>query len=316
MAVFTKLTENQIKEFVQKYNIGELSKFEEIIEGVENTNYKITCNNVRYILTIFEKRVNTKELPFFVNLKNFLISKKFCCPMPIKSKDNEIINSLNNKKAIIISFLEGNKIIYPNRDHCIEIGKNAGILHNLTINFNEKRLNSLGLEEWKKIYNKCIEANISEFKNIFLNLAIELKYLEENWPKNLPSGIIHADLFRDNVFFIDNKISGIIDFYFSCNNFFIYDLAIIINDWCFSSESVNLNEKFFKAVLNGYESVRKLKSIEYDYLNMMLRAAAVRILITRLHDYIFEPDDAILIKKDPNEYYKILQWHQNNQVIK
>ena len=315
MAVFTKLTEKQITDFVSLYDLGKLNNYEEVIDGIENTNYKIICGNIPYILTIFEKRVNTSELPFFINLKNYLYKNNFNCPKPIKSKNDEIINTLNDKKAIIISFIDGYKITNPSVDHCTEMGKMVGKLHKLTADFKESRSNSLGLNEWKKILKKCKINNSSEFKNIFSNLSLELKFLEKYLPKNLPSGIIHADLFKDNVFFKNNKISGIIDFYFSCNNCFIYDLAIVINDWCFDNEISNLNNIFFKALIDGYESERKISNSEYESLNIVLRAAAVRILVTRLHDYIFHPNDAILVRKDPNQYFKILNWHQNNQLF-
>tara|TARA_Y100001970_G_C14122975_1_gene797369 strand:+ start:232 stop:1185 length:954 start_codon:yes stop_codon:yes gene_type:complete len=315
MAVFTKLNKNEIIEFIASYNLGHLDSFEEIIEGIENTNYKIHCNGSPYILTIFEKRININELPFFINLKNYLNENNFKCPKPIKDKKNNIINSIRNKKAIIISFIEGSKISLPKINHCNEIGKMVGNLHNLTKNFREKRKNSLGLKEWKLIFSKCIKNQNNSFNEVFENLRLELNYLEKNWPVNLPSGIIHADLFKDNIFFKDNKISGVIDFYFSCNNFFIYDLAIVINDWCFLDKDASININYFNAILEGYETHRKLDENEIESLNIILRAAAVRILVTRLYDYIYHPVDAVVVKKDPLQYYKILLWHQNNKTI-
>ena len=313
MAVFTKLSEEEINKFVSKYELGNLDSFEEIIDGIENTNYKIFCNGLPYILTIFEKRVKVEELPFFINLKNYLNKNNFKCPKPIKDKNNNVINSIKDKKAIIISFIEGIKLSSPKIIHCTEIGKMVANLHNLTINFKERRSNSLGLSEWKSIFSKCNKNN-NDFKKIFKNLEIELDFLEKNWPKNLPSGVIHADLFKDNVFFKNNKVSGVIDFYFSCNNFFIYDLAIVINDWCFYKKDSSIDIKYFEAILEGYETERKLNKNEVESLNIILRAAAVRILITRLYDYIYHPVDAVVIKKDPLQYYKILLWHQNNKV--
>ena len=315
MAVFTKLTKNEIIEFTNLYDLGKLDTFEEIIEGIENTNYKIYCNGLPYILTIFEKRVNVNELPFFINLKNYINENNFKCPKPIKDKKDNIVNSIRNKKAIIISFIEGSKLSLPKINHCNEIGKMVGNLHNITKNFREQRINSLGLNEWKLIFSKCIKNDNNNFQKVFENLKLELDYLEENWPTNLPSGVIHADLFKDNIFFKDNKISGVIDFYFSCNNFFIYDLAIVINDWCFYNKVTSLDINYFNAILKGYENVRKLNKNEIKSLNIILRAAAVRILVTRLYDYIYHPTDAVVIKKDPIQYYKILLWHQNNKDI-
>ncbi len=316
MAVFTKLNHNQIKNFVSMYDIGELENFSEIIEGIENTNYKIICGGVSYILTIFEKRVDLEDLPFFINLKFFLNKNNFKCPKPISDKRGKIINNIENKKAVIITFLEGVKVEKVEMSHCNEVGKTAGELHSLTKNFNEKRRNSLDFEEWKKICKKCELVKNIEFVDVFQNLKKEISFIEKNWPNKLPSGIIHADLFKDNIFFNKNKISGVIDFYFSCYHFYIYDIAIIINDWCYDNEKKLFNKDYYKAVIDGYNSTRKLKEIEINSLNIVLRAAAVRILVTRLHDYIFHPNDAIVIKKDPYQYINILNWHQNNLIVK
>tara|TARA_Y100000768_G_C23887381_1_gene638319 strand:+ start:146 stop:1096 length:951 start_codon:yes stop_codon:yes gene_type:complete len=311
MAVFTKLIRNEIQKFVEMYDIGSLEEYYEIIEGIENTNFKIICDKKTYVLTIFEKRVKEEELPFFIDLKLYLNKNKFKCPRPIKNKNGKIINTIKNKKAIIITFIEGEKIDKPNEDQCNEVGKMLGNLHKLTINFNQKRKNSLDIEEWKKIFNKC-ENNNKEFDKIFFTLDKEINFLEKFWPKNLPSGIIHADLFRDNIFFDNNKINGIIDFYFSCNHFFLYDICIVINDWCFENNGKIFKNNFFSAIINGYNTFRKLNTNEIASLNIILRGAAVRILMTRIHDYIFHPHDAIVVKKDPYQYYNILKWHQNN----
>ena len=241
MAVFTKLQEEEIKEFLKFYNLGQLEKYEGIIEGIENTNYKIVCNGTPYILTIFEKRVKEIDLPFFVELKLYLNENTFKCPKPLKDKNGKIINPLKNKKAIIISFIEGNKIDLPNNNNCKEVGYMIGDLHNLTSNFNQKRDNSLDINEWKNIFKKCESKNVEQFEEIIKELKSEILFIEKSWPKNLPSGIIHADLFKDNIFFKEEKIVGVIDFYFSCYHFFLYDISIVINDWCFEE-----NGKVFK----------------------------------------------------------------------
>ena len=315
MAVFTKLNQEEIINFINTYNIGKLESFNEIIEGIENTNYKIVCNNTPYILTIFEKRVNEKDLPFFIDLKLYLNNNNFKCPKPVKNKNDNIINSLKNKKAIIISFIEGKKIINPSINECYEVGKAIGELHNLSKNFNNKKENSLSINELKKIFHKCKNNNQNEFNNIFNELETEIKFIENSYPKNLPSGIIHADLFKDNIFFIEKKISGVIDFYFSCYDYLLYDICIVINDWCFENNSNDFNKKSLNAVLKGYKLSRTLENSEINSFNIILRLASLRILITRLHDYLFHPIDAIVVKKDPYEYFKILKWHQNNKVV-
>ena len=314
MAVFTKLNKNEIENFVKNYSIGSLDSFEEIVEGIENSNFKIICNNTPYILTIFEKRVNNEDLPFFINLKHYLNKNQFLCPKPIEDNKGNTINEIKSKKAVIVTFLEGKKVLYPTVHHCKEIGRVTADLHLLSSNFNHKRINGLGLNEWKKILNKCQSKRLEKFKNIFMYLENELLFLENNWPDELPSGIIHGDLFKDNVFFKNQNISGVIDFYFSCFDFFIYEIALIINDWCFDLEKKSLKKEHFKSLIDGYLSKRKIEEKEFIYLNILCRAAAVRILATRLHDYLFHPDNAIVVKKDPFEYYYILKWHKENKL--
>ena len=316
MAVFTKLSKTEIENYLGLYDIGSLNQYSEIVEGIENTNYKIICNGTPYILTIFEKRVNEDDLPFFINLKLYLNQNNFKCPRPIQNRNGEIINSIKNKKAVIISFIEGNKIDKPNINECNEIGKMLGDLHNLTINFNESRQNSLDIKEWKNLLSKCTKNEDKKFDIILREVENEIDFLESVWPKNIPSGVVHADLFKDNVFFKDEKITGVIDFYFSCYHFFLYDISIVINDWCFDSNGEIFNYEYYKAILNGYNEHKKITQQEIDSFNIILRSAAVRILVTRLHDYIFHPKDAIVLKKDPYQYYNILKWHQSNNIIK
>lgn len=315
MAVFTRLNKDQINNFLSYYSIGELNEYFDIVEGIENTNYKIICNQKPYILTIFEKRVNEDDLPFFMDLKIYLNQNNFLCPKPITDNSGNIINSIQNKKAVIISYIEGNKKSSSGKEECKEMGEMLGKFHNITNNFNKKRINTLGLNEWKQIFTKCKSEDKNEFKEIYNNLEKELIFIENNWPINLPKGIIHADLFKDNIFFLDNKISGVIDFYFSCYDFYLYDISIVINEWCFEKKEKLFNKNFFDAFISNYNSQRKLLEEEISSFNILLRAAAVRILVTRLHDFIFHPNDAVVIKKDPIEYFKILKWHQENSVF-
>ena len=315
MAVFTKLNRDEINNFISGYDLGNLDTFSEIVEGIENTNYKVVCNGVPYILTIFERRVNNEDLPFFIELKIFLNKNNFKCPQPIKNRKGEIINSLKNKKAVITSFIEGKKIQAPNKNDCYEIGKIVGQLHHCSSNFNKKRYNSLNISELRNIFNKCKNENNEEFNEIYDTLDIEIKFLEKAWPINLPSGIIHADLFRDNVFFDKGQITGVIDFYFSCNHYFLYDLSIVINDWCFENNGGSFNKDLFDSVMRGYNLSRNLEKSEIEAFNLILRVAAVRILVTRLHDCIFHPNDAVVVKKDPYQYLNILQWHHLNKVL-
>ena len=315
MAVFTKLDKKEIEYFVDLYNIGALEDYSEIIDGIENTNYKLICNKIPYILTIFEKRVKENDLPFFMDLKVYLNKNNFKCPKPVKNKNNEIINSLKNKKAVIVSFIEGKKIDLPNKNICFEVGKMIGNLHNISKNFDKKRENSLSISILKDIFYKCQEKRNEKFEIIFNTLENEILFIENFWPNNLPYGVIHADLFKDNIFFNEEKITGVIDFYFSCNHFFLYDICIVINDWCFENNGKDFNMESFRSIIEGYSLSRKLETAELNAFNFLLRLAAVRILITRLHDFLFHPNDALVIKKDPVEYFNILEWHQQHRNI-
>ncbi len=315
MAVFTKLLKEDIENFISDYAIGNLERFEEIVDGIENSNFKIFCNNQPYILTIFEKRVSEKELPFFINLKNFLYKNNFKCPKAISDKNGKTLKKLKNKTAVIVSFLEGKSIEKPNLAMCKEVGKMVADFHNLTINFDERRSNSLDLKDWKEIYKKCLNNKSEKFNETMSLLKSEIEYLENCWPNNIPCGVIHADLFRDNIFFKNEKISGVIDFYFSCYYFYIYDIAILINDWCFSENGENFNKQHCLTILEEYQKLRKLNDLEKVSLNILLRAAAVRILCTRVYDYIFHPPKAVVFRKDPFEYLNILKWHQQNEIL-
>ena len=316
MAVFTKLLKEDIDKFISDYSIGNLESFEEIVDGIENSNFKIFCNNQPYILTIFEKRVTEEELPFFINLKNFLNKNNFKCPKAISDKNGIILKKIKNKTAVIISFLEGKSVEKPNNEICKEVGKMIANLHNLTKNFKEKRHNSLDLKDWKDIYKKCLDVKSEEFDETMYLLKNEINYVENYWPSNIPCGVIHADLFRNNIFFKNGKISGVIDFYFSCYYFYVYDIAIVINDWCFSENGKKFQKENCLIILEEYQKIRKLSDLEKNSFNILLRAAAVRILCTRVHDYVFHPPNAVVVKKNPFEYFNILKWHQQNNIFK
>ena len=314
MAVYTSVKESEIKLFLKQYNLGSLVSYEGILEGIENTNYKINTNEGSFILTLFEKRVNPKDLPFFMSLQKHLSDNKFICPIPIQNKDNNIVNTLCNKKAIIISFLEGKKVEEIKSAHCLEVGEMISNFQNLTKNFILKRKNNLLVNDWKNIFVKCLKIKDHKFLNLTEVIKSELIFLEKNWPKNLPNGIIHADIFQDNVFFKNDTFSGLIDFYFSCNDFYAYELALTTNAWCFSKQNLFLNENF-ESLIKGYTKLSKITNEEIKNFNILLRGAAIRILVTRLHDQLFHPAGAIVKPKDPLEYFNILKWHQENKIL-
>ena len=314
MAVFTKLEKNEIEDFLKDYSIGNLISFEGIIKGTENTNYKIITSKNKYILTILEKRVQPEDLPFFMDLQNELAAHGFDCPLPVKNNKKSIINKLKDKNAVIITFLQGENLTNVMPEHCHELGLKIAQFTNITKNLNLSRPNSVGYKTWVSIYENFKNINNESYQEYFQILSKELIFLKNNWPINLPTAIIHADLFIDNILFIKNKISGIIDFYFSCNDFIAYELALTINAWCFNDD-LTFNYKNYNSLMMGFENVSSLNIEEKASMNVLLRGAAVRILVTRLHDKIFHPDDALVKLKDPKEYLNILKWHQQNTQI-
>ena len=314
MAVFTKLEKNEIEDFLKDYSIGNLISFEGIVKGTENTNYKIITSKNKYILTILEKRVQPEDLPFFMDLQNELAAHGFDCPLPVKNNKKSIINKLKDKNAVIITFLQGENLTNVMPEHCHELGLKIAQFTNITKNLNLSRPNSVGYKTWVSIYENFKNINNESYQEYFQILSKELIFLKNNWPTNLPTAIIHADLFIDNILFIKNKISGIIDFYFSCNDFIAYELALTINAWCFNKD-VTFNYKNYNSLMMGFENISSLNIEEKASMNVLLRGAAVRILVTRLHDKIFHPDDALVKLKDPKEYLNILKWHQQNTQI-
>ena len=308
MAVHTKLSKRDILEILSVYKVGNLINFSGIQDGIENTNYKIRTTKNNYVLTIFEERVNKKYLPFFLNLMLNCDKKNISCPKPILDSNDNLINSFNQKKIAIFSFLNGKSKKSWTEINCFDVGKILGQFHFVNKNLKKKINNEFSLDFWKKIFKKMSKSKLdSLIPGIHELLKIELEFLDLNWPKNLPKGIIHADLFPDNVFFDRKTISGILDFYFSCHDFLIYDLAVTINAWCFNKGK--FNQSFFNQIVKGYQSKRILTKKEKTQFNIILRGASLRFLLTRLYDSINTKKNSIVVLKDPIEYYAILIFH-------
>ena len=315
MAVYTKLKEKDINNILSNYSIGRLKSFKGIQEGIENTNYYLLVEEKKYILTIYEKRVNPKDLPFFSSLMTGLNLKNFKCPVPIINNHSETITNYNGKKLMIVSFLEGKakQILTPN--DCKQVGTEVARMHEITKDFKIKRNNNLSVKSWRSLFNsikdECTKINKDLPKLIDTNLID----VENNWPKNLPSGIIHADLFNDNIFFQDEKFSGIIDFYFSCNDFYSFEIAICFNALCFDGQKNNLSFNVTKAknFIDGYSSIRKLSNEEKESIKVLSQGAALRFLLTRVFDALNTVEGAIVKVKDPLEYLKRLEFHKNSK---
>lgn len=317
MAVYTHINQSQLNEFLDHYDAGALKSFQGIEQGVENSNYRVETDKGPYILTLYEKRTDPSDLPFFFAFTDHLNKNKIACPRVIRDKDGGMMRALGSRPAALISFLEGKDLGSKtiSAGHCGEIGIILAKMHKAALTFGEERNNSLGLAGWKDIAARTAGRADTVEPGLARLIAQELLFLERNWPgdEDLPRGAVHADLFPDNVFFQDGKVCGVIDFYFSCTDFLAYDLALVINAWCFDTKNQMDAEKLGR-LCESYNKGRKMKKTEKEAMNIMARGAAMRIMLTRLHDWVFPHNGALVKPKDPKEYLAKLKWHQDNQI--
>ena len=315
MAVYTKLKKKNIEEILASYSIGRLEEFKGIEEGIENTNYFLLANRKKYILTIYEKRVKKKDLPFFSDLMTGLHKENFKCPVPIKNNNNKTISNYKNKNLMIVSFLEGKAKNILSPDNCMSLGQEVARMHLITKNFKIQRQNNLSIESWRIIFEQVKDKCIEIHKDLPKLIEANLTDVEKNWPKDLPKGIIHADLFSDNIFFKDNKLNGIIDFYFSCNDFYALEIAICFNALCFDGFKNNLSFNVTKAksFMKGYSQFRTLNESEKESIKVLSQGSALRFLLTRVFDTINPVEGAIVKVKDPMDYLVRLEFHKNSK---
>jgi len=311
MAVYTKINNKDILSLGNNYSIDKIIKFKGIKKGIENSNYLLSTTKKKFILTIFEKRVLKKDLPFFMNLMEKLNEKKIICPKPLKSNMSKHLSEIKKKPACIVTFLKGTDKNNLNYKNCFEIGKNIAKFHKVTTKIKLYRQNSMSVKKLDLLL-KGIKFKSSKISpKLKPTLSACLRDIKKRWPKKLPAGIIHGDLFIDNIFFNKNKFSGFIDFYFSCNDFLMYEIAICINSLCFDKKNnlFIMNNKKIKNLINGYESIRPFSKKEKNALNVLCRGAALRYLLTRIYDYFNTPKTALIQIKDPNEYLQKLIIH-------
>ncbi|MBY0561183.1 homoserine kinase [Hyphomicrobium sp.] len=310
MAVYTEVSDDELARFIDGYALGRLLSFKGIAEGVENTNYLVHTTDGTFILTLYEKRVDPADLPFFLGLMEHLSAAGVTCPLPVRDKSGRILNELAGRQAALITFLEG---VWPKRPkvvHVQELGKALAQMHIAGEGFPLKRANALGLAGWRPLFDKFSSRTEEICDGLHDLIADELRYLELSWPKDLPQGVIHADLFPDNVFFVEDALSGIIDFYFACNDALAYDIAVCLNAWCFDAKSQYEPQKG-AALLAGYDSVRPLTDAERAAMPVLARGAAMRFLLTRSYDWLNTPKDALVARKDPADYVRRLKFHQS-----
>jgi homoserine kinase type II len=318
LAVYTKLTAQDIESFLENYDIGTLVSFKGITEGVENTNYLIVTSingeHGRYILTLYEQRVLASELPFFLGLTEWLADRNIACPRPVKSRDERIVFTLKDRPAAIIHFLHGRGSPHITSRHTELAGELLARMHLAAEGFPMTRRNALSVDGWNGLFQRFKRDANSIAIGLEQDLEQELLYLEEHWPHGLPQGVIHADVFPDNVFFIDGntdqpELSGVIDFYFACNDFWMYDVMICMNAWCFDAAHIFIPERA-AAMLNAYNRLRPFTEAERLAMPILARGAALRFLATRAHDWLNRVDGALVNPKDPMEYVTKLRFHQ------
>ena len=317
MAVYTKINKRDISYINKIFKIEKIINFKGIKQGIENTNYLLSSKNKKFILTIFEKRVAKKEIPFFMKLMDQLNISKINCPKPLKNNKGNYLFKLKNKTACIVSFLKGKDKKTLSLKNCYDIGKMIAQMHSSTKKIKLYRKNSMGVKNLNPLLNN-IKFKSKKFINIDKFLKTNFMDIKKKWPKKLPSGIIHGDLFIDNIFFNNNKISGIIDFYFAANDYYMYEIAICVNALCFdkSKNRFMLNKNKVKNLIKGYESIKKISNKEKKSLNILCRGAAMRYFLTRLFDYSNTPKSALIKIKDPREYYQKLVIHNNLKTYK
>jgi homoserine kinase type II len=309
MAVYTDVSDEELEAFIGSYDIGALTSFKGIAEGVENSNYLVHTEVGPYILTLYEKRVQPQDLPYFLALMEHLAARGISCPLPVRDREGRILKELAGRPAALINFLEGVWVRRPGIEHCTGLGQALARFHLAGLDFPMQRANDLSLPGWRALYEAVSASADSVIPGLKDEIAAELAYLGANWASDLPKGVIHADLFPDNVFFLDDKVSGLIDFYFACNDMLAYDVAVCLNAWCFEPDA-SFNVTKARAMLQAYEAERKLTEAELNALPLLARGAALRFLLTRTYDFLNTDANALVKTKDPNEYLRKLRFHQ------
>lgn len=309
MSVYTSINHQQLSHFLQDYSLGPLVDFQGIADGIDNTNYSFRTTQGQFILTVFETLKHNK-LPPFLELLIYLSQNKFLCPQPLLNINHALLGQIQNKPAAVFYRLPGASIQYPNIEQCQNIGRTLGQLHQLTRSYSFARNNPRGAAWLQNFTFHCLPALDAAQHNLLLD---ELKFQAAHPIHSLPQGIIHADLFRDNVLFLNNKITGILDFYSTCQDALTLDLAIVINDWCINEAKV-LEMQKLQALITGYQSMRPLSQIEILALPAMLRRAALRYWLSRLEHQSTPRQGEITVLKNPNDFLRILKYHRTNTV--
>ena len=309
MAVYTDVSDEELRAFVAGYDIGEVTSCKGIAEGVENSNFYLQTSRASFILTLYEKRVREADLPFFLGLMEHLAARGLTCPQPVRNRAGAALGRLAGRPAAIATFLDGLAVKRPAAAHCRAVGEALARLHAAGRDFAIRRPNALSLDAWAPLFAQAERDADRVAPGLAARTRAELDHLAAAWPSRLPDGVIHADLFTDNVFFIGRELSGVIDFYFACNDAFAYDLATCLNAWCFEPDGA-FNVTKGRAMIAGYGDVRPLEPAEVDALPTLARGSALRFMLTRLVDWLNVPPGALVRPKDPLEYDRKLAFHR------
>ena len=310
MAVYTSLDESDLHALLARYDVGALLGFQGVAEGIENSNFLVDADGGRFVLTVFERRVKPQELPFFMDLMAWLADRGFPAPRPLADRTGAVLQTLKGKPACLVSFLQGRPLEPPSARACFEGGAGAARMHLAGAGFAGERPNDLSLASWCPLLAGR-EALAERLRpGLAALIAADLDALEAAWPTGLPQGVIHADLFADNVFFDrDGRFAGVIDFYFACTDALAYDLAVMLNAWAFDAPTAPDPAKL-RALIDGYQSVRPLTPAERAALPALARGAAMRFFLTRLADWEATPEGAIVTAKNPLDYADRLAFHR------
>jgi homoserine kinase type II len=310
MAVYTEVSDEELEAFVAQYDIARVVSCKGIAEGIENSNYLLQTETGTYILTLYEKRVEPADLPFFLGLMEHLAGQGVPCPTPLQGRDGKALRQVAGRPAAIVSFLNGVWLRRPRPNQCGQLGDAVAGLHIASSDFTLTRPNALSVNAWRPLFESCAGRADEVTPGLADEISVELEVLERDWPQDLPAGIIHADLFPDNVFFLADHLSGLIDFYFACNDSFAYELAILLNAWCFEPDS-QFNITKARLMLAAYRRRRPFSEAELEALPLLARGAALRFLLTRLYDWLNHVEGAFVKPKDPLEYLQKLRFHQS-----
>jgi homoserine kinase type II len=309
MAVYTEVSFEDLEVFLADYDLGAPLSFKGIAEGVENSNYFLQTKRGSFILTLYEKRVRGGDLPFFLGLMEHLAARGIACPLPVRSKSGVQSASLNGRSAALLTFLNGLSLRRPEPAHCAAAGAALAALHDAGKGFALTRPNTLGADGWRELAEHCIPRAGAVQDGLGPLIETAHRELVARWPRDLPAGVIHADLFPDNVLFMNAEVSGLIDFYFACNDAFAYDLAVMLNAWCFETDGA-YNITKGKSLIAAYRRERGLGEAEIEALPVLAGGAALRFLLTRLYDWLNHDPSALVRPKDPRDFAKRLRFHQ------